>query len=274
MQSKIIKDEFVINWKRTFLAPFKRLWIIIVCAIIGAAAGIGGSILLSKPVYVCNAVYLVSFDNGGALDDILGQLNLSKSLLYNCETVAKQNVYRNTLEEELNKGVEKTSENYLNDEFLIGAISYSRSSSSGTFLYVNVQTEDPKLSKKIMDVITAEGELQMVDGKEVMVYPNGSFIGYMTEAFTFRNTSVEFKLVNEPELPEKPTSQLSKKLYGLIGAVAAAMVTYLVLCVIELSDKKIKEVEDITGKYNAPVLGVLYNFESSELNYGGDNYVD
>jgi capsular polysaccharide biosynthesis protein len=228
---------------------------------------------MSEPLYVSKATYLVSFDSRDSLGDISSQLSLASRLLYNCQIVAQQNACFLEIEEEVNKGIEKDSPQYLSKDYLYSVVSISRSSTSGTFLYVTVSAEDAEKTKKIMDVITAPGELQTVGTETVMVYPKGSFVGYMTKAFTFgTKTTLNFSLINIPEIPEKPTGTVSKKMLALVGAAAGGVVAYLVMCLYELIDKKIKSVDDLDNKYNAPVLGVLYNFESSELNYGGDKY--
>ncbi len=269
MQSKIIKEEFAINWKRTFIAPFRRWWIMLICAFMGGVLGFCAGLIANKPLYVCEAKYLVSFESRDSLSDISSQLSLASRLLYNCEVIANQNKYLYQLEEEVNKGVDEKSPQYLSSDYIKGALSITRSSTSGTFMYVTVTTEDPKISKKIIDVISAEAEVTE-SGK---VYPKGSFAGYMTKEFTFgTSTSVGFSLINIPEEPETPVAKISKKTFAFIGAVAAGAVSYLFMCFLELVTKKIKEVDDINNRYNAPVLGVLYNFESSELNYGGDEY--
>lgn len=273
MQSKIIKDEFVINWKRTFAAPFRRWWVMLICAIIGAVGGFCAGLIMSKPVYSSGATYLVSFESRDSLTDISSQLVLSSRILYNCEVVAKQNAYFMELEEAVNNGIDEDSPQYLTRKYLTSVVSVSRSSSSGTFLYVTVSAEEAEKTKKIMDVITAPGELQTVGTEKKMVYPKGSFVGYMTEKFVYgTSTTVGFSLINVPEIPEKPEGTISKKLVALVGGIAAGAVAYLVMCLVELITKQVKEVDDLNNKYNAPVLGVLYNFENSELNYGGDKY--
>ncbi len=272
MQSRIIKDEFVINWKRTFIAPLAKWWIMLICAIVGAVGGFCAGLIMSKPVYASEATYLVSFESRDNLNDIGGQLSLSTSLLYNCRVVANQNAYFIELEEVLNKGIDKDSPQYLTREYL-QSIVVTTKASSGTFLYVTVGAEEAEKTKKIMEVITAPGELQEIGTETKMVYPKGSFVGYMSRMFTFgTNTTVGFSLINVPEIPEKPEGTFSKKVFALVGAAAGGVVAYLVMCLYELIDKKIKSVDDLDNKYNAPVLGVLYNFESSELNYGGDKY--
>ncbi|MBQ9104387.1 MAG: hypothetical protein IJY57_04835 [Clostridia bacterium] len=272
MQSKIIKDEFVINWKRTFLAPLKKWWIMLICAIIGAVGGFCAGLIMSKPVYGCSATYLVSFESRDSLGDIGAQLGLSSSLLYNCQVVANQNSYFFELEEVINQGIDQESPQYLTREYLQSVVTTTKAA-SGTFLYVTVRAEEAEKTKKILDVVTAPGELQTVGAEKKMVYPKGSVVGYMSKMFTFgTNTTVGFSLINIPEVPEKPEGTVSKKMLALIGGAAAGVVAYLVMCLVELITKQVKEVDDLNNKYNAPVLGVLYNFENSELNYGGDKY--
>ena len=87
----------------------------------------------------------------------------------------------------------------------------------------------------------------------------------MNGMFSLGETKIGFKLSNTPEVADRPEEQTSKKTMALAAGAALAAAAYLILCVVELVDVKIKDVDDLKNKYNAPVLGTVYNFTEMEL---------
>lgn len=246
MDNQIIKEDFVINWKRTFLAPLKRWWIIVLCAIVGAVGGFVAGLLMEKPMYRSQAVYMVNFDVNGSLNDISAQLTLSSRVINTCVEIAAQNTYYQKVLDEVNEGMPEDQLLVLDD--VASALTFSPSSKSTVALiYINAVTEDKELSKRIIDGVTA------------------TFAVYMNNQFSLGSTTIGFRAANEPKIAEKPEEQMSKKTIAMVVGVALVAVAYLTLCVVELTDVKIKDVDDLKNKYNAPIIGTVYNFTEMEL---------
>ncbi len=246
MDNQIIKEDFIINWKRTFLAPLKKWWIMLLCAIVGAVGGFFAGLIMETPTYRSQAVYMVNFDVGSSLNDISAQLSLSQRVINTCVEIASQNTYYKKVLDEVNDGMPEDQR--LEIEEIEGALTFSPSSrSSVAIIYINAITEDKELSYRIIKGVTE------------------TFADYMNEMFSFGNTVIGFRITNEPQIAEKPEAKMSKKMIALVAGVALAAVAYLVLCIIELADIKIKEVEDLKNKYNAPIIGTVYNFTEMEL---------
>lgn len=246
MDNQIIKEDFIINWKRTFLAPLKKWWIMLVCAIVGAVGGFFAGLIMETPTYRSQAVYMVNFDVSGSLNDISAQLTLSQRVIYTCVEIAGQNTYYKKVLDEVNDGMPEDQR--LEMEDIEGALTFSQSSrSSVPVIYINAITSDKELSKRIIDGVTA------------------TFASYMNDMFSLGDTVIGFRIANEPQIADKPEAKMSKKMIALATGVALAAVAYLILCIIELTDVKIKDVEDLKNKYNAPIIGTVYNFTEMEL---------
>ncbi len=252
MENKIIKEEFVINWKRTFLAPLKMWWVMLICAIVGVAGGALGGYLTEETKYQTSAVYMVNFDSTGALTDIATQMNLSSRVLTNCVVVARQNLYRDYIinNSNINAGYEEGDPGYIEADALESLITYSKSStSSGTMVFAYATTESEEESKRLIAAVEE------------------TFAVFMNEQFAFGDgqTEIRFKCVNIPEKSTIEIEKLSWKKIALIAGAVLAVASYLIMCVIELVDVKIKDVEDLKNKYNAPIIGTVYNFTDMEL---------
>lgn len=247
MNNQIIKDDFIINWKRVFVEPLKMWWIMLICAIIGAVAGFCVGLFMENPMYRSQAVYMVNFPVvGGSVNELVSQMGASAMVMNTCVEIAKQNTYYKKVLEEVNDGMPE--DQYLEYDQIVEAL-YIRTSGSSSvaLIYIDATTGDKELSKRIIDGVSA------------------TFADYMNEMFSLKETKIGFKPVNEPKIADRPEEQKSKKTMALAVGAGLAAAAYLILCVVELADVKIKDVDDLKNKYNAPVLGTVYNFTEMEL---------
>lgn len=246
MDNQIIKEDFIINWKRTLIAPLKLWWVMAICAIIGAVSGFCVGLLMENPMYRSQAVYMVNFDYNNSMSEISTQLSLSSRVINTCIEIAKQNIYYQKVLDEVNEGMPE--DQLLSYDVIVGSLAFSPAvKSSVALIYINAVTGDKELSKRIIDGVTA------------------TFAEYMNEMFSLGDTEIGFKPVNEPKLAERPVEQTSKKTMALAVGAGLAVAAYLILCVVELLDVKIKDVDDLKNKYNAPIIGTVYNFTEMEL---------
>ena len=247
MNNQIIKDDFIINWKRVFVAPLKMWWIMLICAIIGAIGGFCAGLLMENPMYRSRAVYMVNFSiSGDSLNAIASQLTVSSMVMNTCVEIAKQNTYYKKVLEQVNDGMPE--DQCLQYDQIVEVLTVSASNKSSVALvYIDAITEDKELSKRIIDGVT------------------DTFADYMNGMFSLGDAKIGFRLSNSPEVADKPEEQTSKKTMALAVGAALAAAAYLILCVVEIVDVKIKDVDDLKNKYNAPVLGTVYNFTEMEL---------
>ena len=226
MNNQIIKEDFIVNWKRVFIEPLKMWWIMLICAIVGAVAGFCVGLLMENPLYRSQAVYMVNFDvGGGSLSDISSQIGVGSLVMNTCVEIAKQNTYYQKVLDEVNDGMPEDQR--LEYDQIVNTLDFRTSGkSSVAVIYINATTGDKELSKRIIDGVTA------------------TFADYMNEMFSLRETKIGFRPVNKPEMADKPIDQTSKKTMALAVGAGLAAAAYLILCVVELVDVKIKDVDD------------------------------
>ena len=251
MNEELIRNEIVIDWKHIFLSVAKKWWCILLCLIVGAAAGLGLGIRADRPVYECRAVYVLSYSGGDSVNQMASEYSFLTRILYNCTELLKQNSFINKIADEINTGVSEDSEAYISMEDLQSCINFEYST-QGTMIYVTVDTKRADLSYSIItsiinhlqDHIKSEYKLAGID-------------------------SMVFSLVNTPVFPEEPVESQTRIMFTLIGAVAFAFICLAIIVLLAFLDNKVKKEEDLTNRFNVPVLGTIPNFFDSELYKGG-----
>lgn len=251
MNEELIRNEIVIDWKHIFLSVLKKWWCIFLCMIIGAAAGLGLGIRADKPVYECQAVYVLSYSGGDSINQMASEYSFLTRIMYNCTEVLKQNLFTQKIADDINAGIDEDSESYISAEDLNSCINYNYTT-RGTIINVTVDTASAKLSYDIIisitnhlpDHIKSEYRLAGID-------------------------SMVFSLVNGPEMPEEPLGNSTRIKFTMIGAVAFAFICLAIIVLVAFFDNKVKKEDDLTNHFNVPVLGTIPDFFDSELYKGG-----
>ena len=230
MQSKFIKEDFVINWKSAFFGAFKRWWVILIAFIVGAIGGYCSGLFILTPTYKCNVVYLLSFNtNGSGVNDMYSQWNLATKVIQSCQEVAELNGLSTYLEEHdanivygadgitIEKQYQKGEEGYMSAGYILSKMTFSRSANNGMLVTASVATEDKEECQRIVTALYNNFEDFMHT-----VFPNktqGDSGQYLTT----------FTVVNVPIIPNRPTARYPKKVLTAIGAVVLSVMTYIVL---------------------------------------------
>ena len=251
MKEELIRNEVIIDWKHIFLSVAKKWWCILLCLIVGAGAGLGLGIRADKPVYECQAVYILSYSGGDTVSQMASEYSFLTRILYNCTEVLKQNSFTNKIADDINEGISEDSESYLTTADLQKCISYTYAT-QGTVIHVTVDTANPDLSYDIITSIT--NNLQDHIKSEYKLAGIDSMV---------------FSLVNIPEFPEGPVQSNTRTMFTLIGAVAFAFISLAIIALVAFADNKVKKEEDLTNRFNIPVLGTIPNFFDSDLYKGG-----
>lgn len=268
MESETIRNEFVIHWNEIFRNILIRWWIILIAAIVGCGFGFMLGTIMYTPSYESEAVYLVSY-NGDS--DSVGQVSsentLVSNLLVNCVSIVQQNKFFNILLEqdelkELNSGKGEEDKDYISADSLKEYIIYNYptgSASKSTIITITVSTDDAEKSLKIVEAMT----------KKVANTDESFFANYIKENYTISVANdLEFSLINEPEMAKNPSDEFQRTTFAIVGGVAFAILSIGIMFLIFISDSRIKSDEDLSTKYNVPVLGTIPNFEKSEQNVG------
>lgn len=256
MENEIIKKEYALNWKRILLSPFKKWVILVVGLVVGALIGVFGGMFFLGTSYQADATYMVTFrTTSSSLNDIYSQYNLASKMLYNCQEISKQNKYLDMVAKEYNKTLEGSEKGQITKEMLAKCMSISRSASGGTLLMISVKTGKEETSTKIIEAV------------------NATYKDYIESLFpqdNAGNSMIELQLVNTPEAVY--VAKMSKQVLAFLGGFAGAVLCYVAICFIELGDSKITSATDIVNRYNAPILGSVYNFEVGNTINGGYDY--
>lgn len=251
MNSELIRNEVVIDWKHIFLSVLKKWWLIALCLIIGAGAGYGLGSMADVPVYESQAVYVLSYSGGETVGAMASEYSFLTRILYNCTEVLKQNTFAELIAADVNEGVDETSANYIPAETLQKCIRYTYTS-SGTLIYVTVDTGDAELSYRIINSVIAH------------------LSDHIKSTYQLAGIdSMVFSLVNTPKLPEAPVASTTRLMFTALGGVAFAAICVAIIAFIALMDTRIKKEDDLKNRFNAPVLGTIPNFYDPEIKKGG-----
>lgn len=251
MNTELIKNEIIIDWKHVFLSVVKKWWAILLCLIVGAGCGFGLGIIADEPVYECQAVYVLSYSGGESIGSMASEYSFLTRILYNCTEVLSQNTFTKKIADDINAGIPEDSEAYLSVEQLRDCITYDYAT-QGTLIYVMVDTQNPELSYRVITSIT--NHLQ----------------DHIREEYQLAGIdSMVFSLVNTPELPEEPVESSTRLMFTAIGAAAFAFICFSIIAFAALTDTRIKKEDDLKNHFNVPVLGIVPNFHDPELYNGG-----
>lgn len=253
-------EDYEIDLKDVCIAILKRWYIVLASLIIGAVIGliVGGAI--KKTVYKSEAVYVVSYSGGTSIGEVTSEYTYTTKILSNCVTIVKQNKFLNQVTAILNADAGEYG--YIDSETLSEYITYSYDASENTSLTVSVETESAALSYKIISVIAGEYKS---DGESTTL-----LAGYIKENYNLAGvSSLQFSLVNELGEATEPESDSTRIAAVFIGGLAAALISAISVCCVDMADKRIKSEVDFKRTYkDLPILGTIPDFYDKELEKG------
>ncbi len=234
-------EEKSINVMELFMLAWRRLWIIVLTAIVFAAGAYSYNKFLVTPVWgakssivATNGAIAVYSDSLDPNQDKVSAGDLSASL-YLIETIIDvlktPDLYKDVADEL------GSNYNYLN---IKGRTSVSQRSENSLFIDIRVTSEDPKEAMRIANKI-AQVACEYIPN----IIPNT--IASPTE------TAVSSYMTH-------PKTTRSAMLAGIIGAVAC----YVLLFIIESMNRAIKGEEDFASRYDVPLLGSVPDFENAD----------
>ncbi len=251
MKSEVVRRDIIIDWKNVATSVLKKWWLIALCFVLGAGAGLGLGIMADRPVYRCEATYVLSYSGGDSVGDMASEYSFLSRILFNCVEIVKQNTFTELIAQDVNAGVAPTSPEYIDPEDLGACIGYEYAT-QGTLIYVTVDTGDPALSYRITHAVTSH------------------LSDYIISHYGLAGgNSMVFSLINTPEPPEEPVESSVRFTFTLLGAAAFALLCVVVVALVALLDTRIKKEDDLKNKYNVPVLGTIPNFFDPALSKGG-----
>ena len=231
-------EEKTINIMDLVMLAWRRLWIIILVAVICAAGAFGYCKFFVTPSYSATASILVT--NGAvttSYDDTTDKVSgsdISASLYLSYTVVDILNtpdIYKKVADA-LGSGYDYQS--------LMGRSSIARRSEDTLFIDVTFSSTDPK-------------EAMRVANKYVEVA-----CSYIPEFIPSSRAMVASTAIKAAMT--YPRTMMTTAVAGLAGAVVA----YVVLFIIESLNRSVKGEEDFTANFDVPLLGSVPDFENAE----------
>lgn len=232
-------EEKTINIMDLLMLAWRRLWVIVLTAVVFAACTFGYCKLFLTPVYSATASILVT--NGAvttSYDTTTGKVSGSdiQASIYLSQTIVDilntPNLYKEV--------ADKLGEGY-DYQSLKGSTSVAQRSEQSLFVDITYSSTDPKKAMRVVNTI-AEVACDYIPRKFI-------------ESAKADVASTAIKAVMT-----YPRTTVNTGAAGIIGAVAA----YIVVFIIESMNRSIKGEEDFTNNFDVPLLGSVPDFENVE----------
>ena len=211
----------------------RRLVPMILAGVIAIGAVFAYSQLMVTPLYRSTAtLYILKTDNDANYAAQNSDFTLALNIVNDCTFIIRSNKVLNAVINELDLSMSANS--------LSRRVSTSNPTNT-RILQVSVDTQDPNLSKQIVDKICEIGAVEI---------RNAMNMDQVT-LFAYGN------------IPSSQSNRVRLRTYALAGIGAAAAV-YAVFFVLFLLDDKIKTEEDVTKYLSVSVLGEIPNANQSK----------
>lgn len=221
-----METEYEISLYEIIAILSKRVWLIILCTIIGAGTGFGVSKYLVKPTYASKISMYIN-NNKNRVDTALNinDLNVSQKLVTTYIEILKS-------EKVLNKTIEQMQLPYTSEELRKMIVA---SSVNGTeILEIKVTAHDPSEAANIANTL---GEIAPVEIIRVV-------------------KAGEVQLIDEAIPNHEPVAP-NIVINTLIAALAGFIFSALISLLISVLDISIKSADDLQKRYNLPVIGSI-----------------
>ncbi len=232
-------EEKTINVMELVMLAWRRLWVLILSAIVFAAATFSYCEFLVTPIWGARSSVVVTngaitIINPDSTQNKVSASDLSASL-YLIETVI--DVLKTP---DLYKQVADQLGSDYNYASIRGRTSVSQRSENSLFIDITVTGEDPKEAMRIANKIAQISckYIPEIIPNSVAIDVETAISASMTYPRTFRASGIA----------------------AVLGAVAA----YAILFIIESTNRAIKGAEDFTSRFDVPLLGAVPDFENAE----------
>ncbi len=218
---------------------FKRLWIILLAAIVAGGACFAWLTYSYEEEYTSKAtIFLYYTDNVSSVTMATSYMQLALLVVNDCEQILTSRLVINRVIEEITTDTSFPNEwrrevGELGYNGLKRCLSISNVEDSRV-LEIAVKTSHPELSKIIVDKICEYGAEEIED-----------YLG-------FRQVSI----IDEGTLNRHPSNSVSV-LTPLLAAIVAGLLVYGVALLIKLNDNKVNTAEDVERYLELSVLGEI-----------------
>lgn len=233
--------DIELDLMEVLLILIKKIWIILACTV---AVGLGAFLIsrfLITPQYTAS-ISMYVYNGEKRTDQLItaSDLSTSQKLVQTYIVVLTSNTVLERVSSQLNHA-------YTTDELrdMIEASSISDTEAFG----VTVTNPDPAAAQKIANTIA-----EFAPDEIIRVVKAGGV-----------------EVIDYAVLPDKPSSPHSMR-NGAIGALLGLVLSSLLVVVLALLDTTIRSEEDLTNKFDLPVLGVIPSLTANKGDGGYSRY--
>lgn len=221
-----MQDELEISLSEIVSILIKRIWIIVLCVVIGT----GGAFAVTKyviPEKFTSSVAMYVLPNSGNVNLIasLNELNYAQEIVNTYIEILRTDVFL--------KSVSREAELGYTPEELRDMVEMSPVNNTEIFK-VDVTTKDPKESLLIARTISQLAPQKIIEIKK----------------------ADDVKVVDPATLPAEPSSPNVLK-NTAIGFALGLMLGVMIAFLIFMLDKRVKDEDDLLKNYNVPILGIV-----------------
>lgn len=228
------KEYDVIEIKEIFQIIKKHIKSIIIVPIIFAILGAIISIYLINPVYEASTTLMVRQNKESNVEIDIGDVNLSKSLIYTYAEMAKSNTILESTRKSLNL------EELNSKSITVLPVKDTQ------ILKVTVENTNPQIAMDIANILVEKFTFEII---RITKTDNVAVVDY----------------AKIPENPIKP----NKIMNTAIAAILGEMIILLIIFLVEYLDNTIKTEKDIEKYLGITVIGTIPNFnQGGKQSYG------
>lgn len=219
--------------QQIFRVLLKKWWIILISVIVCGTVGFAYSTYVLAPQYTSIGTLIVNNKQSRETTSInINDINASQKLVNTYAIILKSNAFVNRVKEKINLDYSVSK--------IQNMVTYS-SVNNTEVLAVAVVSENPEhsatIAETVLDLATEE-------------------IGKYAEVGSV-------KILDHANLPVSPSSP-NIPLNTLIGILLGAVLSVLMIFITEMMDTRIKGADDLSDRYNLPVLGIIPSAEHKE----------
>ena len=219
--------------QQIFRVLLKKWWIILISVIVCGSVGFTYSTYVLAPQYTSIGTLIVNNKQSRETASInINDINASQKLVNTYAIILKSNAFVNRVKEKINLDYSVSK--------IQNMVTYS-SVNNTEVLAVAVVSENPEhsatIAETVLDLATEE-------------------IGKYAEVGSV-------KILDHANLPVSPSSP-NIPLNTLIGILLGAVLSVLMIFITEMMDTRIKGADDLSDRYNLPVLGIIPSAEHKE----------
>lgn len=230
-----------------------RWWIILLAAIVFACGGGLYSYFTYEPTYSSSVTLYVNVQtvqNDSASDEV-SQVNWALKVVTNYLEILKTNDFMEEISDTYKEKFPKAWEQKTYSATKLASKCVQYTAIEDTYLFTfTVTTHDKNVSRNIGEIFEdlAPKKILEITGKDAIKVADGA------------------------RTAETPSNSRNMMRNAIMGFIIGAVLSFLIVLIIDISDVRIKDEDDIIDNYNVPLLGSVPNFESAKKKGYGYGY--